>query len=96
MVKKIQQTYLFPMKGAKSHDSIPNLPTFSANLQELEQPVFLPTPSPSPTLAPALPQVTGSPVVWFAGPEGPRRVLTEAELLVEPSEPRSCGDFHIF
>lgn len=55
--------------------------------EELEQPVFLPTPSPSPTLAPALPQVTGSPVVWFAGPEGPRRVLTEAELLVEPSEP---------
>lgn len=56
--------------------------------EELEQPVFLPTPSPSPTLAPALPQVTGSPVVWFAGPEGPRRVLTEAELLVEPSEPK--------
>eukprot|EP00435_Cladocopium_sp_Y103_P038442 s1480_g10.t1 len=52
--------------------------------QPVEQPAFLPTPSPSPLLAPALPQVSGTPMVWFAGPEGPRRVLTEAELLVEP------------
>ena len=47
----------------------------------------------SPSMVPTLHEpidAPGSdrPMVWFAGPEGPRRALTEADLLPEPKELR--------